>query len=194
MNEQSTGKHAKNEAPRGSFLKTFIVDILIALVLAGILLYFIRPTIVKQNSMENTLMPNDYVLLLRQAYKSEDPERGDIIVFKSDLVDETTGDDKLLIKRIIGLPGDEISISDDQLYINGEAYEEDYLAEGYTPAWDNPSEGETLTVPEGEYYVMGDNRAVSIDSRSSDVGTVSKEAIEGKAWIRLFPLNKITKF
>ena len=101
----------------GSFIKSLIVDILIAICLAAAVLYFIRPTIVKQTSMENTLHENDYLIMYRQAYRNHEPERGDIIIFQSNLVNEDSGGNKLLIKRVIGLPGDQIMISDNQLYI-----------------------------------------------------------------------------
>ena len=178
----------------GSFIKSLIVDILIALCLAAAVLYFIRPTIVKQTSMENTLHENDYMIMYRQAYRSHEPERGDIVIFQSSLVNEDSGKDKLLIKRVIGLPGDDIMISGGQLYINGEEYMEDYLKDGYTPAFEIPPEGGTYTVPEGTYFCMGDNRAGSVDSRYKEVGVVSKEAIKGKVIVRLFPFNKIRRF
>lgn len=176
-----------------SFFKSLITDIAIAAVIAGAVLFFVRPTIVKQTSMLETLQPNDYLIMYRRAYSGDKtPERGDIVIFQSDLVNEEDGKDKLLIKRVIGLPGDVISIVNSQVYINGEEYKEDYLADGITPVVDIPTEGESYTVPEGEYFCMGDNRVVSIDSRSSEVGCVSKDQIKGKAVLRLFPFNKIT--
>lgn len=178
----------------GSFLKSLLVDILIAVCLAAAVLYFIRPTIVKQTSMEDTLHENDYLIMYRLAYNNHEPERGDVIIFQSTLVNEESGKDKLLIKRVIGLPGDDIMIKDDQLYINGEAYKEDYLKDGYTPAFEIPPEGETYTVPKATYFCMGDNRAGSVDSRRSEVGVVPIDNIKGKVVIRLFPFNRIQRF
>ena len=191
------GEHAKKPTAgqkAGSFIKSLFVDVLIAVCLAGAVLYFIRPTIVKQTSMEDTLHENDYMIMYRLAYKNHEPERGDIIIFRSNLVNEESGKDKLLIKRVIGLPDDEIMIKDNQLYINGDAYIEDYLKDGYTPAFEIPAEGETYKVPEGTYFCMGDNRAGSVDSRRSEVGVISAEDIKGKVVVRLFPFNRIRKF
>ena len=192
------GKMPQNPATggetAGSFIKSLIIDVIIAVILAAIVLFFIRPTIVKQSSMEDTLHENDYMIMYKQAYRKHGPERGDIIIFQSSLTDVDTGMDKLLIKRVIGLPGDEISIIDNQLYINGEYYPEDYLKDGYTPACEIPPEGEIFTVPEGMYFAMGDNRAGSIDSRYSEVGCVSMDQIKGKVVLRLFPFSKIQRF
>ena len=193
-NVDETASDKKESEGAGSFLRSLLIDVVIAVLLAAAVLYFIRPTIVKQTSMEDTLHENDYMIMYRQAYKNHGPERGDIIIFQSSLTDEDSGKDKLLIKRVIGLPGDEIMISDNQLYINGEAYIEDYLRDGYTPAFERPAEGETYTVPEVFYFCMGDNRAGSVDSRRFEVGDVPFEAIKGKVILRLFPFNQIKTF
>lgn len=170
------------------FVKSLIKDIIVAAILAAVVISFVRPTIVKQTSMQDTLNPNDYIIMYRRAYSGDkEPKRGDIVIFKSDLQDEK-GKNKLLIKRVIGLPGDKITINDGKVYINDKEYDESYLKDGYTTGSVN-----NFKVPKGEYFVMGDNRVVSIDSRYSEVGCVKKDAIKGRAVLRLFPFTKIKK-
>ena len=170
------------------FVKSLIKDIIVAAILTAVVISFVRPTIVKQTSMQDTLNPNDYIILYRRAYSGDKkPKRGDIIIFKSELQDEN-GKNKLLIKRVIGLPGDKITINDGKVYINDKEYDESYLKDGYTTGSVN-----NFKVPKGEYFVMGDNRVVSIDSRYSEVGCVKKDAIKGRAVLRLFPFTKIKK-
>lgn len=167
--------------------KEWIKDILIAVVVGIIIVQFIRPTIVKEHSMEGTLHENDYIFLSLQAYRFGKPESGDIIVFHSDLK-TAAGKEKLLVKRIIGLPGDTISISDGAVYRNGVALDEPYTLEGHTDG-----QMEEVTVPEDCLFVMGDNRQNSIDSRDPNVGCVSMDQVMGKAFFRLFPFNAIGK-
>ena len=170
------------------FVKSLIKDIIVAAILAAVVISFVRPTIVKQTSMQDTLNPNDYIIMYRRAYSGDkEPKRGDIVIFKSDLQDEN-GKNKLLIKRVIGLPGDKITINDGKVYINDKEYDESYLKDGYTTGSVN-----NFKVPKGEYFVMGDNRVVSIDSRYSEVGCIKKDAIKGRAVLRLFPFTKIKK-
>lgn len=170
------------------FVKSLIKEILLAAILAAVVISFVRPTIVKQTSMQDTLNPNDYIIMYRRAYSGDkEPKRGDIVIFKSELQDEN-GKNKILIKRVIGLPGDKITINDGKVYINDKEYDESYLKDGYTTGSVN-----NFKVPKGEYFVMGDNRVVSIDSRYSEVGCVKKDAIKGRAVLRLFPFTKIKK-
>lgn len=166
-------------------MKGLIKDVVIALVIVLVVTAVIKPTIVKEHSMDPTLHENNYLLINKLAYKFGEVERGDIIVFESDMESENGGH-KLLIKRIIGLPGETITIQDGEVYIDGVMQQEDYLNDGTTS-------GEIIdyVVPEGEYFVMGDNRLVSVDSRSEEVGCVPEEAIMGKAFVRLYPFNKI---
>ena len=166
-------------------MKGLIRDIIVALVIVIAITMVIKPTIVKESSMQPTLYENNYLLVNKQAYRFGDEKRGDIIVFKSDLENEN-GDKKLLIKRIIGLPGDMITIQNGTVTLNGVQLQEDYTLEGETP-------GELIdfTVPEGKLFVMGDNRRVSVDSRSEEVGCVDESQVMGKAFVRLYPFNEI---
>ncbi len=167
--------------------KEWIKSIIMAIVLAAICLCFVQPVIVREHSMENTLHSKDFLIVSKQTYGlfGGAPQRGDIIVFKSDLMQEN-GSKKLLIKRVIALPGETIEIRHGDVYINGEILQEDYLKDGYTT-----SEMPEVKVPADEYFCMGDNRQNSADSRDSRIGTVHESLIFGKAVVRLFPFNKI---
>lgn len=166
-------------------MKELIRDIIIALVIVLAITWIIKPTIVKESSMQPTLYENNYLLVNKQAYKFGDEKRGDIIVFHSDIEDEN-GAKKLLIKRIIGLPGDIITVKDEKVYINGKEQDEVYTKEHITTG-----EVDNLKVPKGKLFVMGDNRRVSIDSRSEEVGCISEDQVMGKAFLRLYPFNEI---
>jgi len=162
-------------------MKSFIRDIIIVLVIVLAVTFFIKPIIVKQTSMEPTLQPNNYLFVSRQAYRFGEPKRGDIIVFP-----HYTGTEKeLYIKRVIGLPGETITIKDGDVYIDGKKLSEKYTKDGYTSG-----DVTDYKVPEGQVYVMGDNRAVSIDSRSKEVGTVSISDITGEAVFRIYPFDE----
>lgn len=167
-------------------MKEFAKDLIVAVVIAAILLLFVKPVIVKESSMESTLIENDYLVLSKQAYRFGEVKRGDIVVFKSELINEENGKTKLLIKRVIGLPGETVSIKEGRVYINGNELSEEYLNDGYTNG--NLDE---LEIPDGELFCMGDNRLVSIDSRDPSVGPVDEDLIVGKVVLRLFPFNKI---
>lgn len=169
-------------------MKGLIKEILIAVVIAFIIMQFIKPTIVKESSMQPTLYENNYILLNKQAYNFGEPKRGDIVVFHTGLKLEN-GKEKMLIKRVIGLPGETITIKEGNVYINDKLLTENYTKDGYTDG-----AIENLTIPEGELFVMGDNRLVSIDSRLEEVGCVKIDDVLGKAFVRLYPFNHITVF
>ena len=170
-------------------LLEWIRDIVIAVIIAAIILAFFKPIIVQQESMQPNFYSGDYLITSRQAYRLfGQPERGDVIVFKSHLYDEK-GKQKNLIKRIIGLPGDTVEIKNGDVYINGELLQEEYVAEQGLSG-----EMEAVTVPEGRLFVMGDNRRVSQDSRSPEVGTIEMDSIVGQVVLRLYPFNQIKVF
>lgn len=171
-----------------SGFKDFLKELIIAIIIAFLIMQVVKPTIVKESSMEPTLYENNYLLLNRQAYRFGEPKMGDIIVFHSHLT-TATGNEKLLIKRVIGLPGDEVTVANGNVYVNGEKLTENYIKDGTT-------DGTVLDfkVPEGELFVMGDNRLVSVDSRVEAVGSVKIKSVVGKAFVRLYPLNRIRTF
>lgn len=167
-------------------MKEWIKDIIFAVVIALIVIQFIKPTIVKEMSMEPNFYENDYLFVSKQSYKLfGEPKRGDVVVVHSDLVQDN-GNEKLLIKRIIGLPGDRIDISEGNVYLNGDLMTQDFTKDGVTNG-----DISGLIVPEGEIFCLGDNRLVSIDSRDPDVGCVEIDDIVGKVVLRLYPFNKI---
>lgn len=166
------------------------MEFLVILLIAFALVFgFVRPFVVEAfyiptKSMVPTLEVGDRLFVNKFIYRFHEPERGDIVVFKS--VDGTTeGGQDDLIKRIVGLPGDRISVQDGILFINGVRQEEPYV--NRQPP-DSSSFG-PVTVPEGGVFVMGDNRAGSIDSRF--FGPVPYENIEGKAFIIFWPPGHI---
>ena len=166
-----------------------VKEIVIAVIIAAIILTFIKPIVVRQSSMEPTFYSGDYIFISKQAYRLfGEPERGDVIVFRTDMKDENNKD-KNLIKRIIGLPGDTVEIIGGYVYLNGKLIDEPYLNEqGISGEMDE------VTVPDGKLFVMGDNRGVSQDSRDVLVGCVDEQNILGKVFVRLYPFNRIETF
>ena len=162
-------------------MKEFIKDIIIALVIVLAITLVIKPTIVKESSMEPTLYENNYLFVNKLAYETKDhPDYGDIVIFNSDVKKDDGSGNKILIKRVIGVENDVMSIYDGNVYRNG------VQLEGYTTG-----ELYDYVVPENEVFVMGDNRSVSLDSRSAEVGAVSEDDIIGKAYFRLYPFSEI---
>lgn len=164
-------------------LLEFIRDLIIIFVLAMFLRTFVfENTRVLGPSMEPTLHDGDLIIVNKLEYYFTDPERGEIIVFPY------KGDpSKQYIKRIIALPGEVIDIREGKVYINGELYEEEYILEEMQLRGDIDF---PYDIPADTYFVMGDNRNNSSDSRYQDVGTIEKDKIIGHAVFRLWPINK----
>ena len=141
-------------------------------------------TEVEGASMENTLHNGDNLIVDKLSYRFHDPERFDIIVFPFQFQDNT-----YYIKRIIGLPGETVQIMDDgSIYINGEKLEENYGMEVIKPETIGRA-AEPIELGDAEYFVMGDNRNNSSDSRTDMVGNITRENIIGKAWLRIWPVS-----
>ena len=143
-------------------------------------------TEVEGASMENTLHNGDNLIVDKLSYRFHDPERFDIIVFPFQFQDNT-----YYIKRIIGLPGETVQIMDDgSIYINGEKLEENYGMEVIKPETIGRA-AEPIELGDDEYFVMGDNRLNSHDSRKRDISCVSEKDLMGKAVFRLWPFSHI---
>ena len=181
-------ENSRKETPKQVILE-WVRDIAIAVLIAVMISLLIKPTVVKESSMEPNCYANDYIFLSRLAYKlGKTPQKGDVIVFRThseELLDDK-GKNKLLIKRVIGVPGDTVRVVEGEVYINGEPDEQGYTKDGTTSGYVSETK-----VPEGKLFCMGDNREVSVDSRSKEVGFVDEDTIVGKAVFRLLPLSKI---
>lgn len=155
--------------------------------------YVMAKNVVSGESMENTLHDKEQILTEMVSYRFGEPKRFDIIVFYHFFDNKNTDkSDKdayeFYVKRIIGLPGENVRIEGNTIYINGEPLEEHY---GKDPISDSGRAEEEITLGEDEYFVLGDNREVSIDSRSSSVGNVKRDWILGKVCARVYPFDKI---
>jgi len=176
------------QSPKG-FIIELIKIVLIALVIIIPIRYFLfQPFYVRGASMEPNFYDNEYLIIDEITYRFSDPQRGDVVVIK---VPQKKSE--FLIKRIIGLPGETIEIKDNQVIINdegsseGRVLVEEYLGEGIvTPGLKN------VTLGTDEYYLLGDNRPVSLDSRN--FGPLLKKNIVGRAWLRVWPFNQFQHF
>lgn len=152
--------------------------VLICLLALVIVFYFGRQVKNSGDSMKPAIKDGDVILVNRMIYDASKPKRGDVIVFKPNGNENA----RSYIKRIIGLPGETVQIKDGDIYIDGEKLKEDYD----TTAIENPgTASEKITLDGDEYFVLGDNRKNSEDSRMADIGNVKRSEIEGKAWFIL---------
>ena len=170
-------------------IREFIIDfvklIIVIVIILFLMIYVVSVTQVVGNSMKSTLENGDVLILNKFKYQFTDIKRGDIISLEY-------ADTKYLIKRVIGLPGDNISIRDNVLYIKGELYVENYLDEGLEYDDFELSSLGYDKIPEDMYLVLGDNREDSLDSR--EIGLISKDDVIGKVSFRIWPLNKLAAF
>ncbi|MGH8977282.1 MAG: signal peptidase I [Acidimicrobiia bacterium] len=164
--------------------------ILIAAALALALLvqtFLVKAFYIPSESMVPTLNENDRVLVNKLSYKFHDVHRGDIVVFKAPEGEESGVKD--LVKRVIGLPGDNLAFRDGAVYVNGALLDEDYLPEG-TVTSQICNVASELTVPANSYYMMGDNRQASRDSRCFDA--IPEGDIVGRVFFKMWPLSDLS--
>jgi signal peptidase I len=181
---EQTPRETKWKSELFDWLKSFV---LIGAITAFIYVFIMAPYIVKGSSMESTLHDRERVIVNKAIYYLQDPKPGDIVIVHPD----TSGDN--WIKRVIAVAGDTVEAKGDQLYVNGQPLEEDYLSENKRKAAEG---GYTLTddfgpvkVEEGSVFVMGDNRVKSWDSRM--IGPVKIDTVVGRAEAVYWPLSSI---
>ena len=174
-----------HENTRLLFVCKYIVDVIMVIVTAYVFVSFIalRQTNVG-SSMNTVIKDGDTVLINKFAYTILSPKRYDVIAFSVDGVNSS----KVYIKRVIGLPGETVQIKNGKIYINGEELTDDVVDTEILTA--GLAENE-ITLESGEYFVLGDNRNNSADSRFSSIGIVKSDNIIGKAWFILSPFSNI---
>jgi signal peptidase I len=161
----------------------FSIYLLIILILTYLVIHFVgQRTVVHGESMENTLYDGDNLVVDKLTYRTHEPKRFDIIVFPYAYEKNT-----YYIKRIIGMPGESVYIDEEgNIYINDELLEENYGKEQIKQAG---LAATTLYLGSDEYFVLGDNRNDSSDSRDPNVGLVRRSEIIGRAWLRIYPFS-----
>lgn len=160
-------------------LRVFLVGIISIIGIVVLFKYFIGITVVEGTSMHPALNNNDVLLITH--YIKKEPKRYDIVLFRM------KSDKNICVKRIIGLPGESVQIKEGSIFINGECLEEYFGKELLiNNAYDM---SEIQIIPENQYFVLGDNRNNSTDSRKKEVGFICKEDFIGKAFFRLYPFN-----
>ena len=162
-------------------VETLVLTLVIFLVIQN---FVAQPYRVQQQSMEHTLEPDQYVLVDKLSPRVADYKRGDIVVFNPPPV-WTQGDGTPYIKRVIGLGGDTVEVRDGSIYIDGTKLAEPYLFEGQETVV--TGDRSSWVVPDGEYFVMGDHRMNSADSRV--FGPIPHDSIVGRAWLRYWPFS-----
>ncbi len=180
--EMDRERRRRRASKKGGGAIEFLVILLVSFALV---FGFVRPFVVEafyipSESMVPTLRVGDRVLVNKFIYRFAEPARGDVVVFES-----VEGGNEDLIKRVVGVPGDKISVRGGKLLVNGEPQREPYVYKKYP----DRSFSAPTTVPENHVFVMGDNRTNSRDSRY--FGTVPEKKIEGEAFLRFWPPDRI---
>lgn len=188
--ESNTVHHENQESPekKEGFLSEIVRFSLVALLIVlPIRIFIAQPFIVSGASMETTFSTGQYLIVDQLTYHLDEPVRGEVIVFRY-----PKDPSKFFIKRIIGIPGDTVSISGRAVTISNAAHPEGILLDESYVLDMKPSAPVTEVLGDDEYFVMGDNRDASSDSRAW--GVLQRDKIVGRAFLRLFPLSKVGIF
>jgi len=184
QHERAAGAAPTERSAASSLLREVAEVVVLAVILYFGISFAVQAVHVEGLSMFATLDNNDYLIANKIDYRLHAPQRGDIVILRPPTNNTTD-----FIKRIIALPGERLLIRDGVVYINGHRLDEPYLPEEWT-LQTNPqpwSIGEGAVIPPNQYFVMGDNRNKSQDSRF--FGTITRDRIDGKAWFRIWPLD-----
>lgn len=174
----------ENEKSVMKELLSWVIYLLIVVAVSFLIVTFVgQRTKVQGRSMETTLSDGDNLIVDKISYRFRDPKRFEIIVFPYQYQENT-----YYIKRIIGLPGETIQIKDGYIYINGELLEEEYGAEVMEQSG---IAADPIELGEDEYFVLGDNRNHSADSRDPSVGVLKRDQLMGRAFVRIWPLGRV---
>lgn len=164
--------------------KSYLVIVFSALIFAILILQFFSFYLVSGDSMAPTLKNNNYLIVKKGFLRENDYKKGDIIIFQT-AVKSSLKNEKDLVKRIIAVEGDEVKIENNHVYINENLIQENYLKNDITLGTLK------IKVDKGNYFVMGDNREISLDSRQDSIGLVNQNQILGKVIVKMFPFEKI---
>jgi signal peptidase I len=173
-----------------SKLKSNIIELIefiaiMAAILVVIRFFVAEPHKVSGNSMVPNFHDKDFIITNKLATKVGELKRGEVVILTN-----PRNSDQVFIKRIIGMPGERVKLLNGMVFINGLPLPEPYLPNGLkSPGESFLQEGEEVVIPNGQYFVMGDNRVASSDSR--EFGPISKELIIGQAFLRYWPLNQL---
>lgn len=202
--EESTQPQNKKSKWKGILGELLIYAFIAFVCIFVIPRYVIQRTYVSGESMESTLQSEDHILVEKVSYYFHEPKRFDIVVFEpyADKTEEEYAAEyrvkdgekqkEYYVKRVIGLPGETIQIVDSAIYIDGKPLTDDHY--GKDPITEAGIAAEPIILEKDEYFLLGDNREVSLDSRYEEIGPVKRQHLIGRACVRILPLNKFGFF
>jgi signal peptidase I len=172
-------------------IKGYVIEMIIYLAISLMIILFLRAFVIQHvrvsgSSMEPTLHDRQHLLIEKVSYKFQDVKRFDVIVFQPYADDK----DLFYIKRVIGLPGETIKIENNTIYINDKVLNDPYNGDAYIDA---KLAKDTILLGPEDYFVLGDNREVSKDSREKEIGLLTYDSIIGKAMTKIYPFNDVGK-
>ena len=183
-NVKGNEKHKSETSAAKELFEYIKLIVIVVIAMVALQKFVLINALIPSASMENNVMTGDRIFGNRLAYINSEPKRFDVVIFKF-----PDNESKYFIKRVIGLPGETVDVIDGKVYINGSKAP---LDDTFCKEPPNGKKDGHFEVPEGCYFMLGDNRNVSKDSRSWKNPYVAKEKILGKAWFRYWPITKIS--